>query len=432
VSRRWLAPAVVLVLAAALLVRLAYMDATPRYELVHDALDYDGHAESIARGEGYSDTLAFGRPSAFRPPGYTYFLGGVYKLAGVERAPEAERIRVGRIAGAYVGTAGVALIGLLAWQLWGAGIALAAMALGAVYVPLVLVTESVMSESLFVVFMLGSLCAVIAHRRSRRLLPWAILSGLLAGLAILTRANALVLLLPLALAAWDMPRWSVRALAPPVALVLVALLTLVPWTIRNERTLHAFVPVSTQFGSALAGTYNDMARNDRENPASWRSLRHVPEYRDLMSRLRQTPEAVLEKRLRARALRYIADHPAYVATVAWWATRRTLDLAGRDWSRHTASTISVDRTWADRGVLCFWVFALLALAGAFTRRARAAPWYVWAFPVLMFLSVVFIVVETPRYRTPLDPFIVLLATLALTAAVERMRARTPVRAPDAA
>ena len=31
----------------------------------------------------------------------------------------------------------------------------------------------------------------------------------------------------------------------------------------------------------------------------------------------------------------------------------------------------------------------------------------------MYLSVVFLVVETPRYRTAIDPFIVLLAALAL-------------------
>ena len=420
----WLVPAVVLTLAAALVLRVAYMDATPGYQLVHDAKDYDGHARSIAIGEGYSDTLAYGRPTAFRPPGYPYFLAGVYRLAGVERAPAVERIRAARTAGAFVGTAIVALIGLLAGQLWGARLALPAMALGAVYVPLILVGGAVMSEPLFAAFMLAALSAAIAARRSggRRRLGWAVLVGVLAGLAILARANALVLLLPLAFALWDArSRWSPSALAAPVVLVLTAVLVVTPWTIRNARALDAFVPVSTQFGSALAGTYNDQARNDRENPASWRSLRGVPEYADIMATIRQTPEVEVERRLRERAQQYVADHPTYVAVVAWWTTRRTLDLAGRDWSRHTAGTISIPPVWADRGVLCFWAFALLALAGATTRRARGAPWFVWAFPALMFLSVVFLVVETPRYRTPLDPFIVVLAALALAAAGERVR-----------
>jgi hypothetical protein len=54
-------------------------------------------------------------------------------------------------------------------------------------------------------------------------------------------------------------------------------------------------------------------------------------------------------------------------------------------------------------ILCFWIFAALALAGAFTTMARRTPWYVWAMPVPVFLSVVFLVVETPRYRTPINP-----------------------------
>ena len=65
-------------------------------------------------------------------------------------------------------------------------------------------------------------------------------------------------------------------------------------------------------------------------------------------------------------------------------------------------------------MVCFWIFAVLAVIGAFTQRARAAPLWFWAVPLLMYLGVVFLVVETPRYRTAIDPFIVLLAALALT------------------
>jgi 4-amino-4-deoxy-L-arabinose transferase-like glycosyltransferase len=421
----WLwALAAVLVIAAAFAIRIAYVDATPGMTLVHDALDYDGHAVSIAHGDGYSDTLAYGRPTAFRPPGYPYVLGGVYRLAGVQRAAAPERVVVARRAQVVIGTVLVAAIGLLAAQLWGPLTALAAMALAAVYVPLVTMSGAVMSEPLFAVFMLACLSAAIQHRRSPHRYRWALAAGLLAGLAILTRANAMILLLPLVAAVWDArPRLSRRALGPPVALVAVAVLAVTPWTIRNARTLHTFVPVSTQLGSALAGTYNDEARTDREHPASWRSLRAVPSYRDLFARVSETNEAVLERRLRHRAERYALDHPVYVAQVAFWTTVRALDLDGMDWSRHTASTVSIDATWAERGVYCFWLFALLALAGAFTRAARRAPPFVWAFPVLMYVSVVFLVIETPRYRTPLDPFIVVLATLALVTAGRRLARR---------
>src|SRR4051794_35618347 len=221
--------------------------------LVADARDYDGHAVSIAQGEGYSDRLATGRPTAFRPPGYTYLLGGVYRLTGVWERPAPERVKVARRMQVGIGTVLVAAIGLLAAQLWGAVVALASMALAAVYVPLVTMSGTVMSEPLFAVFMLGAVSAVLQHRRSVHRYRWALAGGVLAGAAVLTRANGLILLVPLGFAVWALrPRWSVRALGPPLALGIVALLVVSPWTVRNARKFHAFIPVTTQLGSALA------------------------------------------------------------------------------------------------------------------------------------------------------------------------------------
>ena len=400
----------------ALAIRIAFVVATPDYRLIHDAIDYDRHAASIATGHGFA--LSYGRPTAFRPPAYPIFVAGVYEVVGV--ADKAKRIEAARIANAFVGTGIVALIGLIAFQLWGRRVALIALGLGTIYVPLILVGQSVMSEPLFVLCLLGAIAAVL-HRRTY---PWVILAGVLMGLAILGRANAIVLLLPLALAV----RSGWRA---PLVLVLAAALTVLPWTIRNYEAFDAFVPVSTQFGSALAGTYNSEARADKVNPASWRTLKRVDDYRPIFNQIRSTPEPVLERELRDASLDFIKEHPGYVATVAFWTTRRMLDLAGMDWSIHTAATISATRGPAIAGVICFWVFALLAVAGAYF--ARGTPLWLWSVPLLMYLSVVFLVVETPRYRTAIDPFIVLLAALAL-ARVARyptaLRRATPPATPE--
>ena len=59
------------ILLAALGLRLAYVAVTPGYAIVHDARGYDEHAQSIARGEGFSERFT-GKPTAFRPPGYAY------------------------------------------------------------------------------------------------------------------------------------------------------------------------------------------------------------------------------------------------------------------------------------------------------------------------------------------------------------------------
>ena len=404
------------ILLAALGLRLAYVAVTPGYAIVHDARGYDEHAQSIARGEGFSQRLT-GKPTAFRPPGYAYLLGGAYRLFGAQA--EADRIRVARVLGAVLGALGVALIGVLANRLWGRRVALTAMVLAALYVPSLFVATAIMTEQLFVVFMLAALAVALAIKDSPHPYRLAVAAGLLTGLAVLTRANGLVLLAPLAFAAWR-SSWRVAAI-----LVAVTLVTVAPWTIRNAYELHAFVPTTTQLGWALAGTYNDQARTDPDNPASWRSLFRVPELRAIDRRHPGEPEAERERRWRSVALDYIREHPTYVATVAYWNTRRLLDLVSRDWSRHTASTVSVTPGWSDIGVVCFWVFAVLAL---FARRVREAPAYVWAVPLLMYVSVVLLASETPRYRAALDPFVILLAALALQRLQEAPDAlRQPLR-----
>src|SRR3954469_3613067 len=413
---RW---AALLILVVALGLRLAYIGATPGFAIVHDARDYDVHAVSVAHHGDFSTNLT-GMPTAFRPPGYVYLLAGAYRVFGVQDSPAHDRILVARLLGAVIGTIGVALVGLLALRFWSPRVALIAMGLAAIYVPAIVVSDAMMSEQLFVVFMLAALVAVLWRRGSP---ATAALAGVFAGLAILTRANGLILLAPLVWAVWMAPRRRPRSLLAPAVLGAVALLVVAPWTIRNVRELHHFVPVTTQLGTALAGTYNSEARDDPVNPGSWRSLRRVEEYLPLSANFRTTNEAEREQRLRKAGYHFIAEHPGYLLTVWWWNTRRILDMSSRTWSRHTASTISVGPQASDRAVVCFWIFLALAIGGAFVRPALAATWWLWTVPRLMFLSVVFLAAETPRCRAPVDPFIIILAALAVDAVTVRACSR---------
>ena len=79
---------------------------------------------------------------------------------------------------------------------------------------------------------------------------------------------------------------------------------------------------------------------------------------------------------------------------------------------------------------CFWLVALLALAGCFTRAARGTPWWLWLIPAVMYLSVVFVQSETPRFRSAIDPFLLTLAALAICAIWDRSRYGHHSRRPD--
>lgn len=88
-----------------------------------------------------------------------------------------------------------------------------------------------------------------------------------------------------------------------------------------------------------------------------------------------------------------------------------LDVA--DFERNVGSSreAGVGRRYAQLNRVSFWLLAALALAGAWSAAARAAPRWLWLLPVLLWLSTV-VTIGTVRYRTPIDPFVVLLAATA--------------------
>ena len=408
--------------AAALIIRLAFVLATPGYAPQHDDRDYDRLACGLVAGEGYTRVGPptpprgcgdgeTGSPTAFRPPGLPMFLAAVYTATdplGVERWTAA------RVAQAILGTAVVALLGLVAWQLWGRRTGLAAMALGAVFPPAIVLGGALLTETLFVMLMLAAIAAVLADRRAGGDRRWLVVAGVICGLAVLTRSNAPALILPLALAVATVGGRPLRAgLGRAAVLVGISALIVVPWTLRNAIELDGFAPVTTEAGSALAGTYNDVTRTDPRWPGAWRPPARLAELRSTLDPVRRD-EPAEQRALTRRSLRYMADHPGYVLHVGARNVWRLAGLSGRDWWHFSGRTLSIPGWTADFSGVGFLVFLALALAGAFTAAARAAPRWLWLMPVLMLLSVMFVVGET-RFRAPVDPFVVLLAALAVSA-----------------
>jgi 4-amino-4-deoxy-L-arabinose transferase-like glycosyltransferase len=419
--RGWAALAVVL--AVALVVRLALVaEVSPRYQPAFDAADYDRHAHSIAAGDGYPDSVRVrGKPSAFRPPGYPYLLAGVYKVTG-------KRWTGGLVLAALLGTLIVLLLYLVAAWAFDRRVALVAAGLAAVFPPLVGLSASLLSEPLFVVIELGLVAAVLAYRRQPRIWPWAAAAGLLAGLGALTRANGLLLVVPAAIGVWTArPLLSRRAFAAPTAVVLVALVAVVPWTVRNTVVMDHFLPGTTQTGFALAGAYNDESRTDRETPARWHNPAGTRDYRPLYLK-RGIDEVELDSDLRSKAVDYVGDHPGYVPKALWWNTLRLFDLAASN--RDDATGLRHERglTVAEDRIARYTGYAALALALAGIAlllrmpRGRRGPLFMWLVPPLMIVGAMFIL-GNARYRAPLDPFTVLLAAIALIAAWDLRPAR---------
>lgn len=409
----------VLALALRLLVAVGTADVAPRY----DAADYDRHAAHIAAGAGYppSTYAAAGTPSAFRPPAWPYLLGGLYDVTG-------QRWAAARLLGALLGALTVLLVFLIARRLWGRSTALTAAGLAAVLPPLVLLNASLLSEVLFTPLVLALVLVLLRAQDAARRWPWAVAAGALLGLAALTRAAGLVLLAPAAWALWRASDATApRRLAGPAVAALAMAAVLTPWTVRNLDAFGTLVPVSTQSGYTLAGTYNDEARR----PDGFRCANRIPAQVPALAPILHAPgrdEAQLDAALGSAGRRFAGEHPGYVARCLLLNGLRQFNLGGSRWlTVMSYEEMGIPRRLTAAVTASGYLLLALALAGVVLarrrRRPRAGPAWLWAVPALMFLTTI-VISGAPRYRAAIDPFLVLLAASALAP----VRLRRPRRA----
>ena len=425
-TRKRKALIVALLLVLALGLRIAEIQRTS-YQPVNDAGSYLKLAGQIVDGGSYSgsDRGAGGTigPSAYFPPAYPYFLAAVDTISGQSKRPAV--VQPARISQAILGTVTVALIGLLAFELFGETTGIAALALAAIYPVFIELSGALVAENLLTALIVAAVWSVLRSRRSKHPYRWIAGAGVLTGLAGLTHVNGLIIVIPLALAVWTVrPRWSLKALAPGALLIALTALTILPWTIRNAVELHSFIPVSDETGITLVGTYNPLSANNHQVPYKWRLYAKLPQDRALVRQERHLTEPELGDKLQSQAFSYIGDHPFAPLSVAFHNTLRMFELEGSFAWRASASAQGIQLSTAQVGVIGFWILCALALAGAATRLVRKAPLWVWSVPILLMITVVLVNMETPRFREPIDAFLILPASCALATLVARLRGQS--------
>ncbi len=425
---------VAFILIAALALRIAYIEITP-YRAINDAGTYNRLASMVARTGDYDTGSGPGTgaggsrgPTAYFPPGFPYFLAAVDLLDG-HRSGHKAAVPGERMAMALLGTASVGLVGLVAVEALGGLIAVVAMILAAVYPVLVELSGTLVAENLVVVLILAAVWAGLRARRSERPYRWIAAAGALTGLATVTHLATALLLIPLAFAgvaaaraaAPDRSRRSVAAAAIAMLIGCTAA-AIVPWTIRNAVELHSFVPISTETGITLVGTYNREAAAYAPVPDKWIFYIRLPEDQTLFHHAGHYSEVALSNRLLSQTLSYIAAHPLSPLEVGWHNLQRMFELEGAAAWHDSALAIGLSISTAHTGVIAFWILCCLAGADAMTAAVRRGPRWIWLVGILMALSVVLVNVETPRFREPVEPFLVLLAACAVAGALRRLAA----------
>jgi 4-amino-4-deoxy-L-arabinose transferase-like glycosyltransferase len=378
--------------------------------LFNDAFFYHRTADLLAGGYGFASNP--GVPTAQWPPVFPFLLSLIYRVTGPDPL-------AGQLFNAVVGALTVMLLYLLARRLFDRLTATIAAGFLAILPGSILWTGALLSETLYA-FVLVGVFALVAWLPRR---PWAVaVLGAAIGVAILTRGEA-VLLIPAVLAVWwpELPRR--RWLASGLALVAVALLVVVPWSVRNTLALDTFVPLSTNASTTLWSGHN---------PDATGAQIYAPE-----SLLREVPRSgvareVEESRLlRREALEYMVSHPWRELELiplklfnlnrgdSWaleWVNAGT--PGERAFGTETATPIRVS---ADFGYYTLLLATLgsLAILGRELWRNRVLRGVLVLFAGALFMYG-FVYYGNYRYRAALEPLMILVAA-PLVARLWRLR-----------
>jgi 4-amino-4-deoxy-L-arabinose transferase-like glycosyltransferase len=407
-----------LIVVAALALRVAVVAHEP-YTPVNDARSYLILGSQVARLGDYGprDGGAAGTigPTAYFAPGYPYLLAALDRATGRLGDPLADA-QAARYLQAGIGTLLVVTIGLLAEELLGTELGLVALALAAIDPALIELSSVIVVETLFTLLEVAAMVVLLRARRAREPSRLAILAGVLGGLTALTHPDGLAVLLGLMIGAAGLPCvLGRRPVAAPALILIAGLVTIAPWIVRNAVELHSFVPISDESGVTLAGTYNPTSAHATDPPWKWIFFESIPADRQIAREAPRLTETALDSKLEGRALRYIARHPAAPLEVAGDNTLRLLELEGSRAWKASAASVGLPIALARIGVYGFWILGVLALIGLLSPWRRLVPGWMWATFGMLWLISVLVNAETPRFRQPLEPLILVLAACGLAA-----------------
>ena len=402
-----------LIVAGGLVLRLLYaLVVVKKRVLLGDAHEFDLLAHNLVHGHGYVDPFLLKQgivhPTAFKPPGYPFALAAITALGGGGYVAH-------HVLTCLFGTVTVLLIGLIGRRVGGDRLGLAAAGIAAVYPMLIAFDGSLRSESLYAMLVTGAVWGAlrVAERPS---LPRGVVLGAFIGLAALTRTEALLLLVLLAVPlAW---RQAGRLRAVAVA-VLAAVVVIAPWTVRNITTFHHPVLISTNDGGVFLGA-NCHPAYYGPGIGFWFFQCFPPS--SAGGGRQGYNEVVAANAQRRQGLRYARHHPARGVAVMGVRVLRTWDLFQ---PRRQAALASVlegrPLRFEQAGIAVYLVLLVLAVGGAVSLRRRPRVLAVLLAPALLVTLSSAISYGFTRFRAGAEPMVVLLAAVALLALADRVR-----------
>jgi 4-amino-4-deoxy-L-arabinose transferase-like glycosyltransferase len=418
---------VVLVLAFVLRVGwVAYAGVRPSF--VSDPSAYLLQGETIARGQGYSDPIVEianearrahhqpvepSVPASFYPPGYSVFVGAVVWTVWHTPIPDTDLVRAVAYLQALLGTITVLLAFEIARRAFDARVGLLAAVIVAFYPNLVTTTATLQLETFFVFLTLATFLVLLPiATRTRPTVRRLVVGGALVGVVALVRPTIALVVVAL-LAARLLARLPWRETLRAVGIVTLAMVVaLVPWMIRNEIRLHAFVPISTGIGITLCVSRNDEATGKLDTGIMTRQCQPRGHYSDPAAF-----QVATNTYATRRAIDWVLAHPQ--RELRMWFRRTDIafshDTSGIGDIQESMSAGMLHLLENSSDVASYIVLALgaIGVVAAIRRRTRGRLFVVMT--ALALSSVPIILYGDPRYRVPAEPFFAILAAAGVAA-----------------
>jgi 4-amino-4-deoxy-L-arabinose transferase-like glycosyltransferase len=404
--------ALLLIVAASIGLRIGYVLTVTQHDHgFYDAAFYENEARSIADGRGVVYPLLSvqaRRPAADHPPLTVLALVPAAALPGTSNSRLWMRFTMVAF-GAIV----VLLVGLLGRLLAGRRVGLTAAVIAAVYANLWMNDGLLMSETIAALTTIGAI--VLAYHYLRRP-SWglAVALGIVCGLAALTRAELLLLVVLLAIPAAWATRGGTAHFLGTSAVVLVGFgLVVAPWVGFNLSRFQQPTFISTGDGVALLGASCATSYHG--------ALQGLWAVNCLPAEAPSADESTVNLEYRDQATSYIRGHLSELPVVVLARFGRLLGVD--DPSRIASYNAREGRPrWASYvGIVSFLLLVPFAIGGfVWLRRRRVRVWPLLA-PVWVVLVSAALFYGTPRFRAPAEPIIVVLAAVGACALVAGRR-----------
>lgn len=371
-------------------------------------------ADFLVEGHGFISPAVYPlgeTPGAAHPPLHTLFFAGL-ELIGLYDTWQ------WRIAAAAVGAMGVMLIGLAATEAGGTrgrSVGLIAAAVAAVNPLLWIKDTDLLAESLLIPAIAAVILLCYRFHRTPSIRTAAFL-GVAIGFAWLSRSEQillLVFLLPLFLR--GLPGAPMRKRIGYLAVAaIVPIAMMAPWVLYNLGRFHHPVFLSTNSGVTLRmGNCDDVYYGANIGYYSWGCL--TPRFS------RTWDESDYDRFQQRQATRYIREHARRFPFMM-------VARAGRLWKLYEPTdTMNKEAVIEDHGffaartgLVAIYVLTALAIPGTVILKRRCTPISPLVAPIAMATLTAALATPVPRYRTPADVAVVILAAVTLQWCGERV------------